>query len=391
MHAAQDHLARRHPLTEFKQLNTPIYRASTVVFDDLESFLGRGSRLFDGYMDGLYGTPTVRELERRVAGIEGGARSIAVPSGQSALTSLILALCQPGDHVLMVDCIYGGTRGFAASTLARMGIAFSFIPSDAGSIAEHLRPTTRLVLLESPGSYSMEVQDIAPVAAEAKAAGVTVAIDNTWGFGASRMFEHGVDVCVTALSKYAAGGGDLCMGSITVATEDLYRTIKAFVAGLGSGVSVDDAYMVLRGLDSLEARLARHAERGLEISHWLAAQPQVHAVLNPALPGDRSHDRFRRYFTAGNGLLSIRLRNGTLDGLRPFFDGLETFRIGASWGSAHSLVALARPHGERTVDSWTESEHLLRLHIGLEDMDAIRTDLENALARLPGAAVKAAQ
>ena len=114
-------------------------------------------------------------------------------------------------------------------------------------------------------------------------------------------------------------------------------------------------------------------------------------MLNPALPGDRSHDRFRRYFTAGNGLLSIRLRNGTLDGLRPFFDGLETFRIGASWGSAHSLVALARPHGERTMDSWTESEHLLRLHIGLEHMDAIRTDLENALARLPGVAVKAAQ
>ncbi len=366
----------------FDAINVPVHRASTILFASTAEFLKRRERLFDGYSYGLYGTPTTRALEQAVAEVEGGSRTVVVPSGLAALTHSLLAICKTGDHVLAADCIYGSTRAFLIGTLSKLGIVVDFFPASAASVAERLRPNTKAVLLESPGYYTMEIQDIAAIAGEAHEAGALVLIDNSWGFGASQMFSHGVDICCTALSKYAAGHSDLCMGAITVNDENLFRQMKTFVAGIGIGVSSDDAYLTLRGLATLQTRLAEHARRGLAVSEWLSDQPCVERVLNPALPSDPYHERFMRYFSAGNGLVSVLLRKRSLMPLTAMLDGFSHFRIGASWGSSHSLVSLAEPAASRSLDTWHGGEYVVRFHIGLEPMDTLLADMAAGLARL---------
>ena len=367
---------------KFQSLTIPVHRASTLVFEDTAAFLQRKSQLFDGYSYGLYGTPTTRSLEVRIAEIEGGTRSVVLPSGLASITHPLLALLKPGDHVLVVDCVYGPVREFLLSVLARWGVEASFIAADAASIADQLRPATRLVLLESPGYYSMEIQDIAGICREAHAAGCLVMLDNAWGFGASGMFEHGVDLVCTPLSKYASGHSDVCMGAITMRDESLFRQIKSYTAGIGSGVSSDDAYLVLRGLETLEVRLAEHERRGLAVSKWLTEQPQVAQVLNPALPGDRQHARFKQYYRSGNGLLSVRLKETRLAALSAMLDGYRHFRIGASYGGTHSLVAITDLGTTRTGASWSGAGLVLRYHIGLEPLDALMDDLRAGFERL---------
>ncbi|MEO8120846.1 MAG: PLP-dependent transferase, partial [Rhodoferax sp.] len=345
---------------------------------------------FDGYSYGLYGTPTTRSLETRIAEIEGARRSILVPSGLAALTHPLLALLKSGDSVLMADCVYGPTRNFALRNLAPNGIEVSFVAANAASIAEQLRPNTRLVVLESPGSLTMEIQDISVICKEAHAVDALVMVDNTWGFGASQLFQHGVDIVSTALSKYAGGHSDVCMGSMSVADESLYRKLKSFATGLGTGVSSDDAYLVLRGTETLELRLAEHARRGLLISTWLAEQPQVLQVRNPALPGDEYHSRFRKYFNSGNGLISVLLKESRLERLSAMLDGYRHFRIGASWGGTHSLVALADLRPARTVAPLNHDAFIVRFHIGLEPIAALFEDLKQGLERLAQPTLQAA-
>lgn len=366
----------------FKSLSVPVHRASTLLFDSAETFLQRKANLFDGYSYGLYGTPTTRALEQRVADIEGGTRSVVVPSGLASITHALLALLKSGDHILVADCVYGPTREFVLTVLARLGIQVSFIPADAASIGDYLRPATRLVLLESPGYYSMEIQDIAPICQQAHAAGCLVLLDNAWGFGASSMFAHGVDIVCTPLSKYASGHSDVCMGAITTQDEGLFRQIKTFTAGVGTGVSADDAYLVLRGLETLQVRLAEHARRGLLVSDWLAQQPQVARVLNPAVPSDAQHARFERYFRSGNGLLSVLLKDAQLPAVSAMIDGYEHFRIGGSYGGTHSLVALADLRQSRTLSPAPGDGLIVRFHIGLEPMEMLLDDLGAGLARL---------
>lgn len=376
-----DH-AGRAEAPVFDAINVPVHRASTILFPNCDEFLDRRQRLFDGYSYGLYGTPTTRALEQAVARIEGGNRTVVVPSGLAALTHSLLAVCRTGDHILAADCVYGSTRAFLQKTLAALGIDVSFFGSGADSVSALLRPNTRLVLLESPGYYTMEIQDIAAIAREAHGTGALVMIDNSWGFGASHMLDHGVDICCTALSKYAAGHADLCMGAITVNDEDLFRVIKEFVSGLGSGVAADDAYMALRGLSTLEPRLAEHARRGRVLSRWLAEQPAVERVLNPALAGDAYHERFTRYFSAGNGLISVLFRTRDRQAVTRMIDGMSVFRIGASWGSSHSLVALAEPSPSRCVDKWQPGEYVVRFHAGFEPMELLIADIQSGIERL---------
>lgn len=366
----------------FKSLSVPVHRASTLLFDSAETFLQRRANLFDGYSYGLYGTPTTRALEQRVAEIEGGSRSVVVPSGLASITHALLALLNSGDHILVADCVYGPTREFVLTVLTRLGIEVGFIPADAATITDHLRPTTRLVLLESPGYYTMEIQDIAPICQEAHAAGCLVLLDNAWGFGASSMFTHGVDILCTPLSKYASGHSDVCMGAITTQDEALFRQIKTFTAGIGSGVSADDAYLVLRGLESLQVRLAEHARRGLHVSEWLAQQPQVIRVLNPALPDDAQHARFDKYFRSGNGLLSVLLKDAKLPEISAMLDGYGHFRIGGSYGGTHSLVAIADLSNARTLSPAPGNGLVVRYHIGLEPLDMLLDDLGKGMERL---------
>ena len=365
----------------FNSLNPPVHRASTVFFETAAAFLSRKSQLFDGFSYGLYATPTTRALEERVARIEGGQRVVLLPSGLATLTHTMLALLETGDHVLVVDCVYGPLREFCMTTLKRMGISVSFCRADA----DHLTPLdarTRMVVLESPGSYTMEIQEIATLCQEAHAVGALVMMDNSWGFGNSHMFELGVDIVSSALSKYASGHSDVCMGSVTVGDEELYRKLKTFASVVGSGVSSDDAYLVLRGLNTLELRLQEQSRRGVELTKWLRGRAEVRDVINPADADDSGHARFRKYFSGGNGLVSLFLRTNNLHAISAMLDGLQHFRIGASWGGTSSLVALLDLSGQRTVESWGAGSYILRLHMGLEPIELLYEDLEAGFARL---------
>ena len=366
----------------FNALNVAVHRASTVVFDSTAAFMARRSQLFDGFSYGLYGTPTTRALETTVARIEGGTRAMLLPSGLAAVTHPTLALLTSGDQVLVADCVYGPTREHCTSTLRRLGIRVEFFAPDAADIRPLMDARTRLVILESPGSYSMEIQDITALCEQAHAGGTLVLADNTWGFGSTDLFAHGVDIVTTALSKYASGHSDVCMGSVTVRDEALFRKLKAFFAALGAGVSSDDAYLVQRGLSTLDVRLAEHARRGLLVSHWLRQQPGIDAVLNPADPDDSGHARFERFFRRGNGLVSFVPQRQDLAALAAMIDGLAHFRIGASWGGTESLVALADLSAARTVPARTAGGFVVRLHIGLEPFDALLEDLRLGLDRL---------
>lgn len=370
------------PSTAFATLSVPVYRASTLVFDSTAEFLARKSRLYDGFSYGLYGTPTTRALEARIASIEGGTRTVLVPSGLAALTHPMLAFLSEGDHALVADCVYGPTREFCNQVLRRLGVSATYFSGSADSLGGLLQQNTRLVVLEAPGSFTMEIQDIGNICEEAHAAGALVMLDNTWGFSSSNMFSHGVDLVCTALSKYAAGHSDVCMGSITVQNEELYRRVKTFVTGIGTGVSSDDAFLVMRGLSSLHVRLEAHARRGLEVAEWLRGRPEVATVLHPAHPDDPQHRRFGRYFSAGNGLISLVLRTQELARISAMLDGLIHFRIGASWGGTDSLVAIANLASSRTVDPWPDASYMVRLHIGLEPLDLLYEDLAAGFARL---------
>lgn len=369
----------------FRSLTPAVHRASTVVFEDTASFLARRSRLFDGFSYGLYGTPTTRALEQAVAAVEGGTRSIVVPSGLAAITQPALALLAPGDQVIVADCVYGPTREHSASLLRRWGVRVDFMPAEADSIAGMLTDRTRLVILESPGSYSLEIQDLAAIASQAHAVGARVLADNTWGFGSSRLFEHGVDVVSTALSKYAAGHSDVCMGAITVRDEALFRQLKTAVAAMGLGVSGDDAYLVMRGLATLDVRLDIQAAHALEASRWLRAQSGVARVMNPADPEDGGHARFARYFSRGNGLVSFVPERQDLGALAAMIDGLQRFRIGASWGGTESLVALADLSTARSAPQRAVPMYVVRLHFGVEPVEPLLQDLAAGLARLRAA------
>lgn len=366
----------------FNALNVPVHRASTLVFESTETFLSRKMKLFDGFSYGLYGTPTTKALEVQIASTEGGTRALLLPSGLAALTHAMLAFLDAGDHILVADCVYGPTREFCETTLKKMGVAVTFFAAGADSVRSLIVPQTKLILLESPGSFSSEIQEIAAICEQAHAAQIRVLMDNTWGFGNTRMFDHGVDIVCTALSKYASGHSDVCMGSVTVKDEGLYRKLKTFVAGMGSGVSSDDAYLVMRGLSTLEIRLAEHARRGLELTNWLRNRAEVLAVLNPAAAKDPYHSRFARYFTGGNGLISVILKNHNLDAISAMLDGFRHFRIGASWGGTTSLVALSDLSGVRSVEPRAQGSYILRLHMGLEAEQPLYDDLEAGFARL---------
>ena len=367
---------------KFNALNLPIHRASTLVFDSTEAFLSRKTQLFDGFSYGLYGTPTTKALEEQIARVEGGQRAVLVPSGLASLTLSMLAVLQGGDHVLVADCVYGPTREFCQTILKKMGIAVTFFEADAGSLHTLINEKTKLVVLESPGSFTMEIQDISIICEVAHAAHALVMMDNTWGFGNARMFDHGIDIVCTALSKYASGHSDVCMGSVTVNDEELYRKLKTFVTGSGIGVSSDDAYLVMRGLSTLEIRLAEHAKRGLELTRWLRARTEVKTVLNPADPDDAFFSRFDRYFASGNGLVSLILHDQNLDSISAMLDGLRYFRIGNSWGGTTSLVALGDLSSVRTAEPWPQGRYILRLHMGLEPVEQLYDDLEEGFARL---------
>ena len=361
-------------------VNPPVWRASTILYDSVADLKARGHHTHDRLFYGRRGTPTVWALADALTQLEAGAEgTLLYPSGVAAIAAGLLALLSPGDHLLMVDSAYDPTRSLCDGLLARLGITTTYYdPRVGGGIAALIRPETRVIFLESPGSLTFEVQDVPAITAVARAAGVVTMIDNTWAtpllFPA---LAHGCDVAMMSLTKYVGGHSDLLMGSLT-ATPALWPRLRQATYQLGQSVTADDCALVLRGLRTLDVRLQRHGESGLAVARWLAAHPAVGTVLHPALPGTADHDLWARDFRGPSGLFGLPL-NGADDTARAaFIDALTLFGIGFSWGGYESLVVPSDP--PRSAVPWVADGPLVRLSIGLEAPEDLIADLSRAFA-----------
>lgn len=365
-------------------VNPPVWRASTILYDTVADLKARGHATHDKLYYGRRGTPTVWALADALTALEPGAEgTLLYPSGVAANSAGLLALLSPGDHLLMVDSAYEPTRAFCNGVLARMGVRTSFYdPLVGAGIAELIEPETRLIFLESPGSLTFEVQDIPAITAIARERGVLTMLDNSWAtpllFPA---LAHGVDVAMMSLTKYAGGHSDAMMGSLT-ATKAVWPRLRQAAYQLGQAVSPDDCALMLRGLRTLDVRMARHGENGLAVANWLAGRAEVGRVLHPALPGDRGHALWTRDFKGTSGLFGFTLKGADDAARTRFVDALAHFGIGFSWGGYESLVVPADPAAIRTATRWTDPDPLVRLSIGLEDPADLIADLERGLAAL---------
>ncbi|MGA8149989.1 MAG: cystathionine beta-lyase [Terriglobales bacterium] len=325
----------------FKSLAQPVFRGSTVLFPNAGAVDDNWNQYEVGYTYGLYGTPTVLELAGRVCELEQGARTILAPGGQCAISLINFAFLKAGDHILIPESIYVPNRKFAGQVLRKFGVEVTFYPPTIGhEIQSLLRENTRLVWCESPGSITMEVQDVPAIAEAAHDIGALVVLDNTWAAGIFfDAFAHGVDITMQALTKYVGGHSDLLLGSITVRDQALYGRLGSTQQLVGCGVSPDDCSLALRGMKTLAVRLKAIQEAALELACWLAARAEIELVLHPALPSCPGHELWKRDFTGSAGVFSIVFqRQASKQQVRAFVDKLELFKIGYSWGGVTSLA-----------------------------------------------------
>jgi cysteine-S-conjugate beta-lyase len=366
-------------------VNLPVIRASTVVFKDLADLAATQKR-FDADEPvptyGIANMPLRTAFEELMVDLEGGHRAVAVPSGLAAVAAALMAVAGAGDHVLIVDCVYDPTRRLCNRTMKRFGVEVTYFDPHIGEgIAALLRPNTRAVYLECPGSHTFEVQDFPAIARIARAHGAAVIHDNTWATGLYfPSFEHGADLVIQAATKYPAGHSDVLIGAV-VANEAWWPRLRDTVRDLGFHTSPDDLFLAIRGMRTLEVRLKQHEASALAIARKLEAHPKVKRVLHPALPSDPGHALWKRDFRGSTGLFGVELAT-TREDVPLFVDHLDLFAIGYSWGGFDSLVVPAKIHGTRTARPWTGGP-LVRLQIGLEDPEDLLADLEQGLARLP--------
>lgn len=368
--------AGNDPHAYYGFVNPPVVHASTVLFPDAATMASRKQR----YTYGTRGTPTTDALADAIDALEGSAGTVLVPSGLAAVTLPLLAFLSSGDHVLIVDSVYNPTRRFADTMLARLGVSVEYYPPEiGGGIARLLRPETKVVFTESPGSNTFEVQDIPAIASAARGHGAIVMMDNTWATPIHfRPLEHGVDISIHAATKYPAGHSDVLLGTVSASERCWDRLHDAFIT-MGVCAGPDDVYQVLRGLRTMGVRLARHEESALDIARWLEGQPGVARVLHPALESFETHSLWKRDFGGSSGIFSIVLDGGGERQVHAFLDALEIFGLGYSWGGFESL-AVHVWLGDRTVSRSEYGGPVIRLQIGLEDVDDLKADISAGLA-----------
>ncbi|MCH2485310.1 MAG: cystathionine beta-lyase [Gammaproteobacteria bacterium] len=367
-------------------VNLPVYRASTILSTDMDSYIHRfdDEKNFTDITYGARGTQNSRALGEAIADLEGGHGTIVTTSGLSAISVTLGALVSAGDHILISDSVYGPTRTFCNQVLSRYGVTTEYYSPDIGdAIAELIQKNTRLVLMEAPGSLTFEMQDIPGITRAAKEKGVLTVMDNTWATPVFfRPLEHGVDISIQAGTKYIAGHSDLVIGMVTSARETTHKMMVSHAQNLGDAASPDDCYLALRGLRTLSVRLYRQQESTLKVAAWLADQPQVYRVLYPALPGDPGHALWKRDFKGASSLFGLAMHSEDETAVKAMADSLRYFQIGSSWGGYESLIAFNHMPVARERVPWTEKPFMLRVHIGLEDPEDLIADLTQGLARI---------
>src|SRR5215471_3080517 len=382
----------RHPEAHNGAVNPPVYHASTILSANMAEWEARRdpSKRFDVVRYGLLGTPTTFALEEAVAAIEGGYRAMLMSSGLAAITAPLQACVKCGDHVLMVDSCYGPARSFCEKVLTRCGVATTYYdPLIGEEIVRLMRPNTRVVYLESPGSLTFEVQDVPAIAAAAHEAGAKVLMDNTWASPyLFRSFAHGVDVSIHAATKYIVGHSDVILGAV-ITTKEMFLPVRTMAADLGHCAAPDDAYFALRGLRTLSVRLERHEKNALAVARWLKTRPEVSRVLYPALPEDPGYELWKRDFLGASGLFGVVLKPASKAAVYAMIDALDLFGIGSSWGGYESLILPTNPERLRTATRWNGEGPALRLHIGLEDSLDLIEDLEHGFHQLGAVAAAA--
>ena len=372
------------PSRQSGAINPPIVRASTVVFKTLDEFERAADARFDNFYYGRYGTPTTFAFEEAIAQLEGGRRTITVASGHAAFTIVFLTFLKPGDHLLVADCVYAPVRSFCNTFLRRLGIDTTYFdPRDATNLTTLIGPQTKLVHLESPGSLTLEVQDVRAMADQAHQKGCLVAMDNTWATPVYyKPLAHGVDVSILSATKYIAGHSDCMIGTITCRDDSVLALLLQGSADLGACAAPDVCYLALRGLRTMGVRLERQGRHALQLARELEQHAAVLEVYHPGLSSSPDHHLFHRDFIGSTGVFSIRLAKTSQEQLARMVDAFKLFRLGVSWGGFESLVYPVRPYNLRTARPWTHDGPLLRLSIGLEDYNDLRADLFAGLDRL---------
>ena len=371
-----------HARQDYQSLVTPVYRGSTVVFNDQNAVTDDWRQAENGYSYGLYGTPTSLELAARIAGIEGAKETFIVPGGQAAIALIYLSYCQAGSHALVPVSAYGPNKAMAEGLMRGLNVDVEpYDPLVGADIDALIRPNTSLIWCESPGSVTMEVQDVPAIVNAAHVRGVAVALDNTYAAGVMfDAFAHGVDVSMQALTKYVGGHSDLLLGAVSARDTAAYDKLGPIYQQLGLAVSPDDCSLALRGLQTLAVRLDVLEQSTLKVAHWLAAHPLVGRVLHPAIASCPGHTIWARDFTGSTSVFSFVFDDHIrADQVIDFINNLEIFRIGMSWGGVHSLAVvypdLIRPNQDF-------AGRIVRLNIGLETVDDLISDLEQSFEKM---------
>lgn len=361
----------------FLSLSPPTYRGSTILYPDYESFVNRSSLGRKAYTYGLNGTPTTRELASKLTEFEGGTDTFLTPSGLMAITTTILAVVCHGDHILLPDSVYAPVRRFAKTTLGKMGVTVEYYDPLKPEKLNFTTPNLRLIWIESPGSITMEVQDIPALSKAAHQHDILVGCDNSWASPIyCKPLNLGADIVVEAVTKYLSGHSDLLLGSITVQSEALATKIHETIISLGIGVSPDDCFLALRGLESATVRLAHIEKSALILATCLKASSTVSAILHPALEDFPTHHLWQQQFCGSSGVFSFVINDETDNDHAARFERLDTFQIGASWGGTHSLIAPSPVSDQvRTINPEFVGKRLVRLSIGLENIDALVKDI----------------
>ncbi|WP_042700492.1 PLP-dependent aspartate aminotransferase family protein [Azospirillum sp. B506] len=375
----------------FDSLSVPVHRGSTIVFANAEAYATRGDRGHTGYSYGLYGTPTTRTLEGKLTALENGAWTFLLPSGQAANSFAVLPFLQAGDRMLIADTSYPPMRDFANHDLVKFGIEVDYYdPADVGDLERRIDGRTKVVWCESPGSTTMEVQDLPAIAAVAHRHGALVGCDNSWATPLNfKPLNHGADLVTEALTKYISGHSDLLMGSLTVRDEALITPIRSALGRYGIGVSPDDASLVLRGMETLGVRMRQASDGAMALAERLAGHPLVEQVLYPALPGSPGHAVWKRDFLGASGVFSVVFTPAATPHVQHALDVLRTFAIGASWGGTRSLMAPMPVKRNRTARPWTGEDLILRISVGLEDPSDLQDDLTAVLDDLAARTARA--